>query len=140
MARGAHQVAAPGHLGMGLSLVRSQAAEPNYKFRGLVSVWLAVLIKWLRPGVLGMGLSLVRSQAAEPNRRFRDLVFVWLAVLIKWLRSGVLGMGLSLVRLQAAEPNHRSRGLIICVGCCAHQVAAPGHPGHGPLPGALTGC
>ena len=81
MARGAHQVFAPGRLGMGLSLVRSQAAEPIHKFRGLL--WLAVLIKWLRPGVLGMGLSLVRSQAAEPNRRFRGLVSMWLAVLIK---------------------------------------------------------
>ena len=63
---------------------------------------------------------------------------VWLAVLIQWLRRGVLGMGCPWCA-------HEVLSLIVelgfrfCVGCCAHQVAAPGRPGHGALPGALTG-
>ena len=65
---------------------------------------------------------------------------VWLAVLIKWLRPGVLGMGLSLVRSQAAEPCFQVQGFRFGVFCGAHQVAAPGRPGHGALPGALAGC
>ena len=70
----------PGVLGMGLSLVRAQAAEPC--FRSMVAGWVcfAVPIKWLRPGVLGMGLSLVRPQAAGPRSRSR----VWGS----WRRDG----------------------------------------------------